>query len=466
MNYGVTITKGAAPYQIFQQRADGTAEIHLFGQCRRIHQSFELPLQFEEINTGDVTVKARIAREDSGENIVPWTKCNVTDNACWDIVFDAVPYGGLYRIETYMEYAGWDGLSTTRGDIVHNIGVGDVFVIAGQSNAAGRAKTPVTDTPELGVHVFRPSEKWDIATHPLADTTDGIHIGNFENHNPGHTPWLAFAKRIKAEMGYPIGLVPCAYGGSPLRWWNPDENGALLKNMLEHLGGIKPKAVLWYQGEAEGYEKAAQTYLQRFEAFVGHVRKALNLPDLYFFTVQLNRCVNESTEELDRQWGIAREAQRMASATINNLAIVPSNDLSLYDFIHNSTEANLVVAQRVASAALALLYNKRIIWKAPQADSAVKISSDTIKLTFNNIYNWLNPYDVPAAILPFNAEDSDGLLNVKSYVTGQNDLTITFDRDFNGKAVLHGAWRMNHGGLIPCDCMRLPMLSFYNFDIE
>ena len=39
--------------------------------------------------------------------------------------------GGLPHGMTYMEYEGWDGLSSTRGDMVHHIGVGDVFVAAG-----------------------------------------------------------------------------------------------------------------------------------------------------------------------------------------------------------------------------------------------------------------------------------------------------------------------------------------------
>lgn len=465
MNYGVTITKGAAPYQIFQQDLLGNAIIHLQGQCSRTRQSFELPLVFEQVTQGDVTVKARIALESTGESVIPWTLCTVTNNTEWEIIFDKVPVGGLYRIETYMEYTGWSGLSSTRGDIIHNIGVGDIFVIAGQSNAAGRAKTPVSDAPELGVHVLRPSEMWDIATHPLADTTASVHTGNFENHNPGHTPWIAFAKRLKAELGYPIGLVPTAYGGSPLRWWLSDKGTPLLDNMLSHLGDIKPKAVLWYQGEAEGYENGAATYLARFESFVNHVRERLQLPDLYFFTVQLNRCVNESTEELDRQWGMTREAQRQAADAIKNVAVVPSNDLSLYDFIHNSTEANLVLAQRTACAALALLYGKAVAWQAPQVISATRQSDDTIKVSFSNISNWLNPLDPPANLLPFNVEDDIGLLSPISYITGQSDLTITFERAITGNAKLHGAWRMNHGGLIPCDCMRMPMLSFYNFDV-
>lgn len=468
MKYGVTITSGASPWQIFQQGADGTASIHLCGEYHLIHQTLELPLEFTEVPYAKTTVKARIALETTGENVIPWTVATVLDESHWEITFPQVPAGGLYRVETYMDYEGWDGLSSTRGDMIHNIGVGDIFVIAGQSNAAGRAKNPVADDPELGVHVLRTSAKWDLATHPLGETTDAVHIGHFENHNPGHSPWLHFAKRLKKELGYPIGLVPSAYGGSPLRWWNPDENGALLTNMLEMLGDydIHPKAVLWYQGEAEGYEDSAETYLDRFSAFVAHTREKLDQPELPFITVQLNRCVTDTNEHLDRQWGIVREAQRQAMYTLKNVTVVPANDLALYDFIHNSSQGNLVVGERCALAALDVCYGRATDWKAPEPESVKLTAPDTVELKLSRIRNWVNPFDVPAPWVPFDAEDDQGLLHPVSYVTGNDTLTFKFERPLGENPRLHGAWRMNPGYNVPCDCMRISMLSFYNVPIE
>lgn len=325
MNCGVTITSGARPWQIFQQGLDGTAAIHLAGRCHRVRLSQELPLTFQSMADRPVTaVKARIALEATGEDIVPWTQCDFSDER-WEIVFPHVPAGGPYRIETYMEYEGWDGLSCTRGDMIHQIGVGDVYIIAGQSNAAGRAKAPVEDMPDLQVHVLRSNGLWDLATHPLGETTGAVHVGHYENHNPGHSPWLHFAKRLSRELGYPIGLVPCAYGGAPLRWWNPEENGALMANMLEMLDdyALRPRAVLWVQGEAEGFEDSADTYFKRFGQFVQAVREALHAPGLPFVTVQINRCMTEATERLDRQWGyragspatgVAQHGKRVAGA--------------------------------------------------------------------------------------------------------------------------------------------------------
>lgn len=306
MNAGVIIERGASPWQIFQQGPEGTAPIRMEGTYHLVRLSQELPLAFSEVPPAKATVKARVALESTGESVVPWTECEIPSEGTWRVTFPAVPAGGLYRLETTMTYEGWDGLSCTRGDMVHHVGVGDVFVIAGQSNAAGRAKDPVADDPEPGVSVLRPSGRWDLASHPLGETTGAVYVGHYENHNPGHSPWLHFAKRLKRELGYPIGLVPCAYGGAPLRWWNPEENGALLRNMLDMLDGLVPRAILWVQGEAEGYENSAESYLARFGAFVRHTREALGQPNLPFLTVQINRCVEGPSEVLDRQWGMVR----------------------------------------------------------------------------------------------------------------------------------------------------------------
>ena len=39
MDFGVTISGGVSPWQIFQQNESGTARIRVFGNCRRVHLS-------------------------------------------------------------------------------------------------------------------------------------------------------------------------------------------------------------------------------------------------------------------------------------------------------------------------------------------------------------------------------------------------------------------------------------------
>ena len=466
MDYGVTITRGAKPWQIFQQ-SDGFADIALEGRYRRIHLTAELPLEFTEVPDKPVTIKARVAYESSGESVLPWQLCEARPDGTWSTDLKHIPAGGLYRIETYMEYEGWDGLSCTRGDMIHNIGVGDIFVIAGQSNAAGRAKNPVTDAPELGVHLLRCSGEWDLATHPLNEATGSIHVQHYENHNPGHSPWLNFAKLLKQQLGYPIGLVNCAYGGSPLRWWNPAENGTLFRNMLDMLGdyNITPRGMLWCQGEAEGFESTAHTYFDRFSNFVRCVREAFRDPDFPIIQVQINRCIAPTTPELDHSWGQVREAQRRLMHELPHVYTVPSLDVALYDFIHNASEGNLVIGERCAKCALAELYGRPAEWRAPEPIRAKKLDETTVELELNPVLNWINPYDVAPEKLPFSAEDAAGLAGVVKYEQNDPCLRLTFDRPLGKGAVLHGNWRMDPGMAIQ-DCMRMPMLAFYGFPID
>lgn len=467
MKYGVIIKNGARPWQIFQQN-NGSADISLKGEYSLGCISQELPMVFEGLQGKKVNIKARIAREDSGESVINWQECEVLDECSWQITFRNVPAGGLYRIETYMDFEGWNGLSITRGDMVHHIGVGDVFVIAGQSNAAGRAKNTVYDNPELGVHLLRNSGEWDLASHPLNETTNALFKGHFENHNPGHCPYLHFAKILKKELGYPIGLVNCAYGGSPLRWWNPDENGALFDNMRNMLGknNISPKGILWYQGEADAFEKSAETYLDRFGRFVRHLRQVLGNQDLPVFTVQLNKCTMAEGQEMDRQWGMIREAQRQAAQEIPGVYVVPSTDLALYDFIHNSSESNLIIGERSAKAALSVLYSRNYNWRAPEAVQAIQLDQNTVSVELSGIMNWINTYEVIPELLPFTVEDKNGMIPVIKYQIEETKIRLSLDRAIEGEASLHGAWKMNCGSFIPCDCMRLPMLSFYGLKVS
>ncbi|MDR1060120.1 MAG: sialate O-acetylesterase [Clostridiales bacterium] len=468
MNCGVLITGGAAPWQIFQRDGRGFAAIRLEGSYCPARLSPDVPIRFERPGASGEKVCARVVLEESGADAVPWQPCALLPGRRWELLLPAVPAGGPYRVETRMEHDGWDGLSVTRGDMVHHIGVGDVFVVAGQSNACGRALTPVEDPPELGVHMFRCSGRWDLAAHPLDEATGAVYFGNYSNHNPGHSPFLHMAKRLRRALGCPIGLVMAPYGGSPLSWWNPEENGALTENMLEMLrdARVAPRAMIWYQGEAEGYVDGAEDYLERFSAFVAGARARLGQPDLPVFTVQLNRCLNEVSERLDRAWGMVREAQRAAAARLPGVFVVPANDLPLYDAAHLSPEANMRLGDRLADAMLCELHGRGAPWRAPEADRAVRLSPCRARLGFSHVQNRLDAFGAPAGLLPIEAEDAGGFVPLAAYAAERDALLLDFARPPGPGAVLHGAWRMNPGAAIPQDLGRAPMLSFYGLPIE
>ena len=183
-----------------------------------------------------------------------WQEALTGEDGTWEAVLDGIPAGGLYRLETRLRTAeNPAGEWSPRGDMRHFLGVGDLWVIAGQSNSAGYGRGPYQDSPELGVHLFRNSERWGLASHPMNESTDTRHPVNRETANPGHSPYLQFGRVLKRTLSYPVGLVQTALGASPLTRWNPCEPGPadLFDNMVRCVAraGGKVRGILWYQGE-------------------------------------------------------------------------------------------------------------------------------------------------------------------------------------------------------------------------
>jgi sialate O-acetylesterase len=458
-NVGAIIEAGPQDWQIIQQEA-GYGQISLSGRWA------------VEEELSDIQVYVRVVREESGESVIPWQAAQHLPNQSWKIILKHIPAGGLYRVETCMAHAD-TGVAiewAIRGDMIHHIGIGDLFVIAGQSNSAGYGKDTIYDPPELGVHVLRNSGRWDLATHPLNDSTNTIHPVNMEIQNPGHSPYVHFGKLLKKDLGYPIGFLQTALGGSHLALWNPDEDGALYRNMIDIIGsqGAKVRGVLWYQGCSDAVEDRCETYLHRFQDMVNFIRRDLSLPDLPVLTVQINRHLADAEGESDHTWGTVREAQRQAARIMPHVYVVPALDCGVSDFIHNRSSANLMLGERLARMALAVIYGRKAYCMAPDIRKASQINDVQILLDFDNVYDRLDTFDMPAQQLPFTVTDENGSIGiVDCKLQKNNQFLLTLERNLVGKAKIHGAYEKNPSSILPVDfATHMPILAFYNVEIN
>ena len=153
----------------------------------------------------------------------------------------------------------------------------------------------------------------------------------------------------------------------------------------------------------------------------------------------------------------------------------------------SSVEEEQAVAEDVTVAVCEGLRVRRCLTKQFNADAIAEdkplflLTTDTAKrirlFTDQGAVLTIPASDIPetknnqkaqnlAALLPFESEDAQGLLRCERYETGNDTLTLYFARPLEHSAVLHGVWRANPGPCTPCDCMRMPMLSFYNLPIE
>ncbi len=146
-----------------------------------------------------------------------------------------------------------------------------VFLLIGQSNMAGRGK--LEDVRRLmhpQVFMFREGS-WLPAVEPLHTDKPkiaGVGLG------------MSFALELIEKAGIaPIGLVPCAVGGTPLSRWMPGadlyENAVrTVKSALVHgrLAGV-----LWHQGEGDsGRHDEAMSYGQRLAKMIQQLRTDLS----------------------------------------------------------------------------------------------------------------------------------------------------------------------------------------------
>lgn len=453
---GVIIEQGAQDWQIFQQNAAGVAEIALRGRWRtqNAYQS--------------ARVMARVVAETELHAVtraLDWTAAETSPDGTWSVVFKSVPRGGLYRIETGLQMDGAAIEWSQRGDAVHHIGVGDVWVIAGQSNSAGYGKSPIHDGPELGVHMFHACGEWRLATHPLSDSTGTQYPANREGANGSHSPYLAFGRKLKNALGYPIGLIPAALGGSPLSAWVKSVNGVLYDNMLAYLrdAGGGCRGMVWYQGCSDTGPAERVVYLSRFAEMVSDFRESMNDPRLPVITAQLNRVVSEPYDRpVHEGWEVIREIQRQAARTLDHVYVIGTVDLGLSDCIHNNSAANLVIGERMANTALGAVHGRDVKFLHPDLKEARLVGEQAIELIFDHVDTRLNFETRQSVNFPFAVRDESGAVRVSNcVVTAKEVVQLELARPLTGKATVTGAPTACPPSVVPFDISGyLPMLAF------
>lgn len=452
--YGVIIEKGPVNWQVLQQ-SNGYASAHLEGRI----------FVEEDVLSQNAAVVVRAVDEKNGSRITPPVFAKIADGK-WSADLK-MPTGGPYKIETFLRF---NDCAEKRGDRRFHIGVGDNYVITGQSNAVGVGKDSADDPSDENVRMYRLGGSWDIAAHPLHDTTDTKYPEFAERVAAGHSPWIAFAKVLSRKLGYPIGLIPATKGGIPLSFWDRREDGRFFSHMLNVLNdcGSGVKGIIWYHGCNDTYDDTLRkTYYERFKYVCKDFRKELG--GLPIITVQLNKCTCTKGRDLDserKHFNELREAQRKAAHSIEDLYIVPSIDLPVCDGIHNSCMANIVIGQRAANTALAHIYGKEVVCDAPDIIKAVKTAPKKVELRFKNVYTCLFSDYNPTELLPFSLTDENGRQLPSDYSIKGACVILEFEREI-GKNATVSCDGPCESGLVPYDMFSyLPILMFDDLKVE
>jgi len=282
-----------------------------------------------------------------------------------------LPAGGPYRLEL--------ATHDSRFAIVTEFFVGDVWVLAGQSNMQGCGRLPGMARPHPAVRVFSLRREWRKAEDPLhipAESPDPCHHGGSpcsptegerlrRTARTGAGVGVLFGTLMHRRTGIPQGLIAAARGGSALAAWDPNRPGppgdSLFHSLLTSVRqtGQPVAGVLWYQGETDAMELQSAAYIQRMKSLVSATRQALRQPRLPWFTTQLASLHRDCTDAQRREWNAIQNLQLQLPAVIPHLATVPAIDLPLDDGIHIASDGFPALADRMARAAARLALGQR-----------------------------------------------------------------------------------------------------------
>jgi hypothetical protein len=226
-----------------------------------------------------------------------------------------------------------------------------LFLLAGQSNMAGRGRVAEVDrTPHPRVRTFTRENGWAPAIEPM----------HFDKPIAGVGPGRAFGAAIAdATPEVTIGLIPTAVGGSPITAWEPGvrypETGAFpwddaLRRAKAAMADGDIKAILWHQGESDANANSAPQYEQRLRALIARFRAELGNPSLPFVIGQLGRFPGRQWTEPVMQ---VDAAHRRVATDVPNVAYVSSEGLAdNADNLHFSADAARELGRRYAAAYL------------------------------------------------------------------------------------------------------------------
>jgi len=313
-----------------------------------------------------------------------------------------VPVGGPYEIVlSIIQRSGAIAEKLT----LKNVLIGDVWILAGQSNMEGVGYTRDALPPHPQARVFKMDDRWEIARdrlHELWKAVDQVHVDLVGgscipgDSHIGVGPGLSFAREMYSKTKIPQGMIACAHGGTSMAQWDPALKhlggkslyGAMIRRFEKNGGAVA--GVLWYQGCSETDAAASKAYTERMQTLISSMRRDFGRPDLPVAAVQISHV--GVSQNVGNWWSRIRELQRLLPESIPNLSVVPSIDLELDDFIHLSGSSQNRLGVRLAYAMLQLTKQKKGL-KAPPALHSIAVERDRYNLMANVIIRYDNVDD-------------------------------------------------------------------------
>src|SRR6188508_3316248 len=224
-----------------------------------------------------------------------------------------------------------------------------VFIMAGQSNMAGRGIVEPEDTvSDKRIFSITKDGQVIIAKEPL-------HF--YEPERTGLDCGLSFAKTLITKIPDSVSLliIPTAIGGSSIRQWLGDSvfrNVKLFSNFLSKVEIAKQngiiKGILWHQGESDANEKDIPLHKQRLHVLFSKFRSAIGNNELPVLLGELG-----SFSENPVNFNLINKAIHEYASEDKNSTVISTKDLKdKGDNLHFNSNGQRTMGKRFAKAYL------------------------------------------------------------------------------------------------------------------
>ena len=348
VSHALIVEEGLQPHQVVPCDIKGKGRLSLAGTA-----------------SSEGAVQARVMGMQ--KEILGWQDLGSVSGGHWEGAIAEVPAGGPYRVEVQVVDAADAVLDTAS---VYDVLVGDLWILAGQSNMQGVGNRDGVEEPHPQVHTFSMSHEWRLAQEPLhtlAESPDVVHcnaatdeerqkqIAEWRDGPKGAGLGMAFAKELLRRTGRPIGLIASAHGGTSMAQWDPalrDKGGeSLYGSMYKQVkaAGGPVRGVVWYQGESDANKFTSLIFKEKLKELVAAMRADFEAPELPFYQVQIGRFVIADFDE--PAWHRIQTEQLAAETEIPHSGLVAAIDVELDDLIHAGTEGLKTLGRRLAKLA-------------------------------------------------------------------------------------------------------------------
>jgi sialate O-acetylesterase len=308
--------------------------------------------------------------------------------------------------------------------IISDVLVGEVWLCSGQSNMEmpleGFTHSPILHAnATIADAANHPAIRMATVERTAAAVPQRFAAGTWKVSSPENAPLFSatayhFALTLERTLHVPVGIIACAWGGSRVEGWLPEEilrgfpgedlaaasgddfpqylHPVIMYNGLLHpVSFYTVRGFTWYQGCSNVGRD--EEYAERLATMVKHWRTLWQHDSLPFYYVQIAPfAYNDGPGGISG--ALLREAQFRAHALIPHSGLIPTYDLVEPHEVNQIHPANkAAVGERLAWLALRHTYGYTSIAADAPSYRSMEVRDGHIDVFFDNAPGGLSPWE-------------------------------------------------------------------------